>query len=392
MKPVYIVEYVVIDTIGSDIESNYKNLKILAKGPQTCTRYDVEKYPNVLCTKGYEISSYSSNNLFSRLSDDLVNQLSKKVSVPKETATIVGSFPSSGSEIRNDFFKALESGMTRFSPTKLFLNNSDLLSAVISKKLKLEGLSTSLMAACSSSMFNLHYAVTCIQSDTISGAIVGGLETPLHPAIQYYWQCTSAISTKDGGTCKPFDKDRDGFIQAEGGTLWFICDEETLIKYNLTPKAKILSIVPTAKCFDTATMTAHDKSGENQISAINKALAIANKTTKDISFFNAHATSTLVGDDIELDIFQKVFKDIDIPCVSFKGYIGHTMSASGMIETAYGIEALKNGYLHPNYNLSDPISDDPRLITETTPIQGDTFLKASFGFGGRAVISVIQNL
>ena len=68
------------------------------------------------------------------------------------------------------------------------------------------------------------------------------------------------------------------------------------------------------------------------------------------------------------------------------------MGASGMIETAYGLEAVKNGYLHPNYNLTDPLSDDPRLINKTTPIHGNTFMKASFGFGGRTAISVIESL
>jgi 3-oxoacyl-[acyl-carrier-protein] synthase II len=392
MKDVYIVDYAVIDTIGSDIEDNYKNLKNLATGPQTITRYDTTKYSNVFCTKGYELKKYDSYNLYPRLVNDLVDVLAKKVTIPSEAATIVGSFAASGNEIRSDFLKAFDTGVTRFSPTKLFLNNHDLVSGTISKKLKLENFSTSTLAACSTSMFNLHYAATCIQSDVISCAIVGAVETPLHPTFQYYWQCTSAISTMDGGICKPFDKKRDGFVQAEGGSLWFICDEETLKKYNLTPKAKLLSISASAKCFDSATMTAHDKTGKNQIDTINKALKLANKTPEDMAFFNAHATSTLIGDDIEFDVFQKVFKDIDIPCVSLKGYLGHTMSACGMIETTYGIEALKNGYIHPNYDLTDPISDDARLITKTTPIKKDTFMKASFGFGGRTVIAIVQNL
>lgn len=392
MKSVYIVDYAVIDTIGFDIESNYKNLTLLAKGPQTCTRYDVTEYPHILCTKGYEISQYDGRNIFSKLHNDLSDQLLSKATIPSDSAVIVSAFAHSGNEVRNDFDNSFRGGMSRFSPTKLFLNNNDLMSANIAKKLKLEGFSSGVMAACSSSMFNLQYAFTCIQSGAISSAVVGAIETPIHPSVQYYWQCTSAISTRDGGICKPFDKNRDGFVQAEGGTLWLICDEDTLKKYNLTPKAKILSIVLSSKCYDTATMTAHDKTGKSQIDTINKALTIANKKSEDIAFFNAHATSTLIGDDIELDVFQQKFKDIDIPCVSFKGYIGHTMSASGMVESAYGLEALKNRYLHPNYDLTDPISDDPRLITKTTPIKGDTFIKASFGFGGRTAIAVFQTI
>lgn len=394
MKEVYIVDYVVIDTLGSDIESNYINMESLAKGPQRITRYDVTEYPNILCTKGYEIQMYQNEAwMYAKLQNDLVGQLEKKnEKFPSESAVIVGSFPTSGHEIRQPFRDSMENGSNRFSPTKLFINNNDLVSASIAKRFKLEGFSTSLNAACSTSMFNLHYAFTCIQSGVLSSAIVGALETPLSALSQYYWQSTGAISNKDGGICKPFDKSRDGFVQAEGGTLWYICDKETVDKYNLKPKAKLLSISAAAKCHDSATMTAHDKTGKSQIAVIDQALAAANKKPSDMAFFNAHATSTLIGDDIELDIFQQVFKGVDIPCVSFKGYLGHTMSACGMIESAYGIEAIKNGYLHPNYNLTDPISDDPRLITKTTPITGNTFIKASFGFGGRSVVAIIESI
>jgi 3-oxoacyl-(acyl-carrier-protein) synthase len=68
------------------------------------------------------------------------------------------------------------------------------------------------------------------------------------------------------------------------------------------------------------------------------------------------------------------------------------MSACGMIESAYGLEAVKNGFIQPNFGLDDPLSDDPRLITKPTAINGKTFMKASFGFGGRTVISILESL
>ena len=392
MNEVYIIDYAVIDTLGFDIESNYVNMPTLAKGPQTATRYNLEDYPNIQVKKVFEIPGYPVENIVTRLQNDIVSQLVDRNEFPKDTAVIFGCFPTSGYGIRDPFNKSLEGGSNRFSPTKLFMHNHDLISAAVSRRLQLEGLSTSLNAACSSSMFNLHYAYNCIQSGTFSSALVGALETPIWPATQYYWQSTSAISTTDGGICVPFDKKRDGFLQAEGGSLWFICNKEIVEQYGLKPKAKILSVEAASKCFDSATLTAHDKTGASQISVINRALKNANKTPNDMAFFNAHATSTFVGDDIEFDVFRRVFQGINIPCVSFKGYLGHTMGACGIIESAYGLEAVKNGYLHPNYNLTDPLSDDQRLITKTTPIHGKTFMKASFGFGGRTVISILESL
>jgi 3-oxoacyl-[acyl-carrier-protein] synthase II len=393
MKDIYIVDYVVIDTLGSDVETNYSNMTQLAKGPQTITRYDITQYPNVLSTKGYEMSSYERDNLLIRLQDDLIKQISSRNVFPTETSVMFGAFATSGGySIRTEFHGALEAGSTRFSPIRLFHNNNDLLGAIIAKKLKLEGLNASVNAACSSSMYNLLFAYTTIQTGMTNSILVGGLETPLHAHTQYYWQCTSAISTKNGGICKPFDKSRDGFLQAEGGSLWWICDEDTVKKYNLKPKAKLLSIAASSKCYDTASITAHDKTCTNQIDVINQALRLANRSVSDISFYNAHATSTPVGDDIEFEVFQKVFGDLDVPCVSFKGYIGHTMSACGLIESAYGLEAVKQSVIQPNYDLTDPLSDDERLITETQRIKGNTFIKSSFGFGGRSVVAIFETL
>jgi 3-oxoacyl-[acyl-carrier-protein] synthase II len=387
MKDVYIVDYLVQDSIGNDIAANYANLPN-TKGAREITRYNVADYPHVRSTNGFQMDYLDGDQLSYKVVTSLTNEIAKRYPIDKDTAILYGSF-AIGAGVRDGFNYAFEHQQSRFSPTKLFANNHDLLSSLIANKLKVEGINTSTNGACSSSMFNLHFASMLIQTGQASSAIVGAVDTPLWPTMQYYWQCTSAISTGDGGSCKPFDKSRDGFLQGEGGTLWLICDEETLERHNLTPKAKLLGIASGSK---VTSMTAHDKTGEHQIKMINDALKMAKLELKDMAFFNAHATSTEVGDDIEIEAFQKAFGDLDIPIVSFKGYIGHTMSACGLIESAYGIEAVKSGFLHPNYNLHDPLSSDPRIITQGRKINGNVFMKASFGFGGRASVAVIEAL
>jgi 3-oxoacyl-[acyl-carrier-protein] synthase II len=387
MKDVYIVDYQVRDCLGIDIGKNYENM-LSTPGPETIKRYDVAEFPHVMSTRGFHMNYVDNSYSPFKLAVDLVNEMGAKHSIPKDTAVVYGAF-AIGYTVKDELQHAFLSQQRRFSPTKLFSANHDLLSAMISSKLKLEGINTSLNAACSSSMFNLQFATMLIQTGQAPAALVGAVDMPLFAGMQYYWQCTSAISTTEGGICKPFDKSRDGFLQGEGGTLWYICDEETLVKHNLTPKAKLRSIASGAK---VTSMTAHDKTCEHQLKMINQALTQANLTAHDISFFNSHATSTLVGDDIELDVFQRAFENIDIPIVSFKGYLGHTMSACGLLESAYGLEAVKNGYLHPNHNLTDPLSDDPRLIVNTAQLKNNIFMKASFGFGGRTSIAIFESL
>lgn len=390
MKPVYIVDYVVRDTLGLDIQKNYENMH-LAPGAERIRRYDPNEFPQVLSTNGFQLpDGYIENksNIGFKMAVDMCDEIARDREFPKDTAVILGSFALAHS-IREEFEAAFNSHQRRFSPTKLFMANHDLLSSLIAGRLKLEGLSTSLNAACSSSMYNLYMAWLMIQNGDVGSAIVGNVDAPLWPSFQYYWQCTSAISTRNGGYSIPFHKDRDGFLQGEGGTVWYICDEETLKKYNLTPKAVIKSITAGAKVH---TITAHDKTCQHQLLTIDRALKQSGLRPNDISFFNAHATSTAVGDDIEFDVFQRAFSDCDLPIVSFKGHIGHTMSASGMLETAYGLEAVRNGYIQPNFGLTDPLSDDSRLITERKTLHNKTFMKASFGFGGRTSISIFESL
>jgi 3-oxoacyl-[acyl-carrier-protein] synthase II len=389
MKDVYIVDYAVRDCLGSDAGTNYLNMHS-AKGPQLITRYDTTKYPQVLTTNGYQMSTEFSpkENIGFKMAVDLADELANKYDLPNDTAIIISAM-ALGSSIKDDFLTAFESYQRRFSPTRLFMANHDLLSSLVAKRLNLEGFSSSLNAACSSSMFNMYLAYLMIRAGDTGSVLVGGVESPLWPSFQYHWQCTSAISTTDGGICRPFDKSRDGFLQGEGGTLLYLCDEETLRERNLTPKAVIKSIVAGAK---VNTITAHDPTGDHQGLLMDKAVKQSGLSYNDISFFNAHATSTPVGDDIEFDAFAKKFQGIDIPIVAFKGYIGHTMSACGALESVYGIEAVKNGFVHPNVGLTDPLTDDPRVITQQKALHSKTFMKASFGFGGRTSIAVIEAL
>jgi 3-oxoacyl-(acyl-carrier-protein) synthase len=387
MKDIYIVDYVVHDSLGTNVQSNYQNMP-LSKGPRPITRYDTSKYPNILSTNGFEADYLEGDALSYKTTINMVNEYLEKydIDVFRDSVVSIGSFAINHT-VREEFYGALNSHKHRSSPSRLFANNHDLLSALVSGKTKSDGINASVNAACSSSLFNLHYAAMLIQTGQSPSALVGAVDHPLWASVQFYWQCSSALSNANGGTSIPFDKNRDGFLQGEGGTLWFLCDEDTLIKHNLTPKAKLRSIACGAKL---TSMTAHDKTCANQIKLIDQAFNQANLSPSDISFFNAHATSTPVGDDIEFDVFQRVFKDIDIPIVGFKGYIGHTMSACGLIESAYGIEAVKNGFLHPNPGITEPLNDDPRIITKKTAIKGNTFMKASFGFGGRTSIAIIE--
>jgi len=112
--------------------------------------------------------------------------------------------------------------------------------------------------------------------------------------------------------------------------------------------------------------------------------------TSNICWWNAHSPGTPMGDKAEHTIFSNVIGGRDIPISSLKGGIGHTLVASFLVETGMGIEALRSGYIPPNARLKEPISNDPRIITEPVRTTGKTFLKFNMGFGGKNVLSRIS--
>ncbi len=196
MKDVYIVDYIVKDCLGSDASSNYKTMPN-TPGATPVIRYNPDDVPNVLCKKGFHMQHVDEGYTTYKLTVDLCNEVIDKYIevIPKDSAVIFGSF-TAGTRIRDELVTSLNSGSTRYSPTRLFQGNHDLLSALLAGKLKLEGINTSLNGACTSSMFNLHFAVMLIQTGQTSAAIVGNAEMPIESKMQYHWQCTSCMSIK----------------------------------------------------------------------------------------------------------------------------------------------------------------------------------------------------
>jgi len=109
----------------------------------------------------------------------------------------------------------------------------------------------------------------------------------------------------------------------------------------------------------------------------------------DIGFWNAHAPGTTLGDTSELKIFQSLVKK-DIPIVSLKSHIGHTIRSCFGIEICMGVDNLKNGKILENKNLENPIDIDDRIITKEISSNSGTFFKMCLGFGGKSAAAVVK--
>lgn len=233
-----------------------------------------------------------------------------------------------------------------------------------------------LSTACSSSANAILTGSRMIQAGLVDRIIVGGSDALTNFTINGF----DSLMIYDPELCKPFDDTRKGLNLGEGAGYIMLESERSLA---LTQNKVIGHVLGWANTNDAYHQTASSPDGKGATLAIEQALEIARISKNDIDYVNAHGTATPNNDLSESIALINVFgKDVP-PFSSTKGYTGHTLAASGIIEAIYCFLAIEHGEFFANINFQTPIQD-----TGLTPIlnhnKGEIkfALSNSFGFGG----------
>jgi 3-oxoacyl-[acyl-carrier-protein] synthase II len=276
----------------------------------------------------------------------------------------------------------LEDGRERILPRQVIQGTADYTSGLVSRLFGLTGVSTSMHSACATGLVSLDYGLKILETeDDIDAVLVGGVDTPIEAFQSYYFQNLGALGNKS----KPFDKNRTGFVVGEGSGALVI---EPLEK-ALSRDAKIYALICSVGAASYGGHeTAPDAEGKSCKNAVIKALRKAGISTTDVGLVNAHATGTVAGDDIEYNAMCELFPNAVM--TANKGQIGHTLAASGIIETIYTIQSLRYQMCPPTVNLTDPIGTEIQIPTVATPIKTNYAIKNNFAFGGRSACVVIE--
>lgn len=220
--------------------------------------------------------------------------------------------------------------------------------------------------------------------------LCGGAESCISPLAIAAFCRLRALSTSRNEfpheASRPFDKSRDGFVMGEGSSILVI--EE--LNHALERNAKIYGeILGYGLSGDAAHLTAPSEDGSGAFLAMDRALKDADCDITNITFVNAHATSTPIGDTIELRAIETLFGEHtrNIFVSSTKGAHGHLLGAAGNLEAAFTILAIKNGILPPTINLHDldvvsQLNFVPNAPKEWQSTERRIALKNAFGFGG----------
>lgn len=220
--------------------------------------------------------------------------------------------------------------------------------------------------------------------------LCGGAESCISPLAIAAFCRLRALSTTHNDfpqeSSRPFDKDRDGFVMGEGSAIMVLEDLDHALTRNASIYAEILGYGLSG---DAAHLTAPSEDGIGAILAMDRALKSAGIDLSEISYVNAHATSTPRGDAIELKAIESVFGSLsdDVTVSSTKGAHGHLLGAAGNLEAAFTVMAIKEGIFPPTLNLRAlDYAGNLKFVPNQAKKWGRggrrVALKNAFGFGG----------
>ena len=186
--------------------------------------------------------------------------------------------------------------------------------------------------------------------------------------------------------CKPYSKNRSGINLGEVAASILVTNNKT----NLAREA--VSILGEGSCNDANHISGPSRTGEGLFRSIKSAIKEANISHDSIDYISAHGTATPFNDEMEAIAFNRLGLN-DVPVNSLKGYFGHTLGASGLLETIVGMHSLNNNTLYASLGFDElGVSQPINVITKTTTKKMNIFLKTASGFGGSNMAVIFKKV
>jgi 3-oxoacyl-[acyl-carrier-protein] synthase II len=254
----------------------------------------------------------------------------------------------------------------------------------------------SVITACASGAHAIAEATQVIQKGEADVMIAGGTEATISPLCVSAFNNMKALSRNDNphSASRPFDRNRDGFVISEGAGIIILEELETAKKRKAHIYAELLGF---AMSDDAYHIAAPHPNGEGAYIAMKNALKKSRLNPGQISYINAHATSTPMGDEVEVDTIKRVFAgDIkNLLVSSTKSMLGHSLGAAGGIETLVCALVIDESIIPPttNYETPDPNCNGIDFVpNEAREKKIQNVMSNSFGFGGHNVSLVLGGL
>jgi 3-oxoacyl-[acyl-carrier-protein] synthase II len=291
--------------------------------------------------------------------------------------------------------KVLTVGPKRISPFFIPMLIGNMAPGMISIKLGAKGPNTSIATACAAGTHAVGDAYLRIKTGHADAIVTGGVEAPLSPTSLAGFCAMKALSTRNDdpqSASRPFDRDRDGFVMAEGCGILILESLDKALERGARIYAEIVGYGASGDGFH---MTAPPPDGSGAIRSIRAAIDDAGISPEEIDYINAHGTSTPFNDLYETRAIKAVFGTHakSIPISATKSMTGHLLGGAGGVETVFTALSLATGVLPPTINLQHPGEEcDLDYVPNVARKKAVRYaMKNSFGFGGTNASLVLKS-
>ena len=286
-------------------------------------------------------------------------------------------------------------GPRRVSPFFIPKGIINMTAGHISIKYGFKGPNISIVTACATGAHSIGEAARLIQHGDADVMICGGTEGAVGRIGLAGFSAMRALSTRNDEpekASRPWDKNRDGFIMAEGAGILVLEEYEHAVARGAKIYAEVAGYGLSGDAYH---ITAPAEGGEGGMRAMMSALKDAGLEPADVDYINAHGTSTGLGDVGELAAVQKLFGDLPVSMSSTKSMTGHLLGAAGAVEAIFCVLAIRDSIVPPTINLDDP--EDAVGTTDLVPHVAkeknvDVAISNSFGFGGTNASVVLKKI
>jgi len=400
MSRVVVTGIGLVTSLGNDLASSWDALCKGKSGIGEITGYDSSKHRVHFAgeVKNFDPSPYIDRKEVRR--NDPYEQLAiatskqalaqAKLEITEENADDIGVYIGSGIgglvTLHEQFKNLYEKGPDRISPFFINMMIVDGAPGIVSILTGARGPNWAAVSACATSGNTIGEAWETIRRGDAKAMIAGGAEKAVTPIAMGAFDNMHALSRRNDdpqGASRPFDATRDGFVMGEGSATLILEDLEFAQARGATILAEIVGYGSTG---DAHHVTEPAPGGTGLIRAMRRALQKAGLQPEQVSYYNAHATSTPYNDRTETQAIKAVFGDYArrIPISGTKSMLGHTLGAAGAVGAAVSIQSILTGIIPPTINLHTP---DPECDLDYTPNEArhttvDVAMCTAMGFGG----------
>lgn len=398
----------VVTSLGSDIQTFWNNLIAGKSGVSRIEAFDTSDYTTKIAAeiKDWNPEAFGLDKKITRKMDRFV-QFAAAASLmalkdsgveiggnadPDRVGVVVGSGIGGLGTWEDQHSLLLEKGPRRVSPFFIPMMIANMASGQVSMLTGAKGPNTTAVTACATGTHSIGDSFKLIQRGDADVMICGGAEATIRPTAVAGFCSMRAMSTRNEEpekASRPFDVDRDGFVMGEGSGILVLESLEHALKRGARIYAEVIGYGMSGDAYD---MVEPDPDGAAR--CMTRAIKDAGIQPEEISYINAHGTSTPIGDKSETTAIKKAFGDhaYKLAVSSTKSMTGHLLGAAGGIESVILALTLKNGEIPPTINLD---RQDPELDLDYVPNRSRkadirTALSNSFGFGGHNATIIMR--